>query len=111
MKKIFVIANVVIIICLKCNTPSDSNLIQIPSYVAIEFDKYDITPTGSYSEYFITLPDSFNDANWSLKENVCSEGGYNLIKYAGKSLRFLKYPSNEYYKNDKLDIWVIIDSQ
>jgi len=100
-----------IVLIVQCNSPSDTNSIQIPSYVGIEFSKHGIKPTGPYSEYFFTLPDSLNDANWGLKDMLCTQGGYDLKKHAGKKLRFLKYPSNEHWGNEKLDIWAIIDSQ
>jgi len=101
---------ILLVLMFSCKNLNNSNSIQIPPDVANEFSKYGIQPTGPFMEYYFTLPDSLNDAEWSVKDFACTQGGYHLEKYTGKRLRFLKYPSNEHWGNDPLDIWAITDS-
>jgi hypothetical protein len=45
----------------------------------------------------LTLPQQLTDANWSLKEGLCQQAGYELAPYAGQNVSLTKYNLLERY--------------
>jgi hypothetical protein len=78
--------------------------------ILAELQRLDIEVKDRWEQREITIPSDPSDANWGLKREICEEGGYNSTVYAGKSLLFTSYLTNEIW-NDKesLLVWVISD--
>ncbi|MGM5488329.1 MAG: DUF4830 domain-containing protein [Nanobdellota archaeon] len=76
-----------------------------------ELDALGIETTGLKEQTTVTLPETFSDANWGLKQIVCEEGGYDLEPYAGQTVTLYSYGSNHYHTDEPLDVWVIADDR
>lgn len=96
-----------------CQPIADSNDAEAnkdtsPDNISSELRKLNIQITGSAKSIELTLPQTLSDANWGMKQVVCREGGYDLASYAGKTLFFTYYPTNEVWNNSEpLNVWIV----
>lgn len=74
-----------------------------------ELQRLNIQVTGGpLKQLQLDVPPVLSDANWGMKQLICKEGGYDLSAYAGKTLSYTCYPTNEIYANiDPLNVWIV----
>ncbi|UFS68871.1 DUF4830 domain-containing protein [Geomonas sp. RF6] len=59
--------------------------------------KYSLMVEGQPDTTSLTLPLHFTDAEWSVKEALCKEAGYDLAPYAGQTVSVTRYSIEERY--------------
>lgn len=94
-------------IIFSCDPTNSSKPIVIAPYIATEFNKYNIQPTGPYTEIDDNIPDSIYAYYLT---SFCSEGGYDLTPFAGHKIKAYSYPINEYWNTLPLNVVAITDS-
>jgi hypothetical protein len=74
-----------------------------------ELKKLNIQITGNLSQSEQTLPSSLTGPDWSIKKDVCEQGGYNLSDFTGKSVFFNTWLTDEIYSqgSQPISVWVI----
>ncbi len=63
--------------------------------ISAELDKLGIKRNGDLAQRTEQLPSSLNDAQWEPLAATCSQGGYDIAPYAGKTLTFTGFPIEE----------------
>jgi hypothetical protein len=81
---------------------------QVASFISAELARLNIKTVGRPKKTEFLLPEILSDADWGLKKDICRQGGYNLSPYAGQSVWLISYPIEEKYREEALDVWIII---
>lgn len=88
-------------------------------YMADFIQKHNFHIESGPTTVTATLPQQFTDANWSLKEGLCQQAGYDLTPYAGQNVSLIHINITEKYYNpaipgtigEPLYIWIVAKDQ
>jgi len=91
-------------------TSGQTSPIKNQNILLAELQRLDIEVKDQWGQGELRIPSILTDANWGLKKEICKEGGYNLTAYAGKTLLFTSYLTNEILNNEEsLLVWILND--
>lgn len=107
---ILVLAGAILVIGI-CTWGYRTHSTETDTPVLAELSRLDIHVTGGpVKQLQIELPADLSDADWGPKNTICAEGGYDLSRYANKTLLFTVYPTNQVWsRTDPLNVWVVTD--
>jgi hypothetical protein len=82
--------------------------IQDENIILAELDRLNIKTVGFLNQEQVEIPVKLDNADWGMKKEICSEGGYDLSSYAGKNVILTSYSTNQVYnKTNHLNVWTL----
>jgi hypothetical protein len=97
MKSLFYVVTCLLFFTLISGCGGSSNAPSSQPVGSDVIQKYSLVVEGLPDTTSLTLPQQFTDAEWSVKEALCKEAGYDLALYAGKNVSVTRYSLKEMY--------------
>ena len=91
------------------NRRQNNNNVVVDEVVIDELERLSVLTTGDAEVQEISLPGELSDANWAIKAMVCEDGGYDLLPFAGQTLKFTAIDIEGSCEDERIKIWVVTE--